>query len=255
MSSTISFSFNPSSIPAEHQPAFMARFFQLVTEYQIMSSGFVAPQYHAPHPDAPAADTLPMPTSFVAVDGDDTSVPASVNGDSAVAKKPRKNPWADLTAEQKAERLAAMKRGREAKNAERKMSGDSLDATATSDYAAPAPVPTDAVTMPLEDMTAFQLFCVYSQLKELPAPTKDSFAGLPAAFHGKANLLAEVRRLQSEPLAVTTSANTDNVSVSSSTKKERKPRAPLTDEQRTVRRMKLQATLAAKKATATTSSA
>ena len=141
MSSTISFSFNPSSIPAEHQPAFMARFFQLVTEYQIVTSGFVtsdyvtsgfvtsgcvAPDFVAPYPDAPSADTLPMPTSFVAVDGDDTSVMGA-------AKKVRKNPWVDLSDEQKAERLAAMKRGRENKAAARKMSGDSLDVPAPSE--------------------------------------------------------------------------------------------------------------------------
>lgn len=146
-----------------------------------MSSGFVAPQYPAPHPDAPAADTLPMPTSFVAVDGDDTSAPVTAT------KKARKNPWADLTAEQRAERLAAMKRGRAA----RKMSTDSLnsgsaDAVVAVTEPAPAPAPVDAVA--------------------------------------------------------------DTASDSSSTKKERKPRAPLTDEQRTARRIKLQATLAAKKA-------
>lgn len=156
MSSTISFSFNPSSIPAEHQPAFMARFFQLVTEYQIVTSGFASSDFIASLPVSPPADTLPVPSFFAPVDGDDTSVPVT-GGDGPVsvtggdAKKPRKNPWADLSAEQRTERLAAMKRGRDAKLAARKMSGDSLDAPAPSDHvdvvviADPVPAPVDAV--------------------------------------------------------------------------------------------------------------
>lgn len=173
MSSSVSFSFNPALIPADLQPAFMARFFQLVTEYQIVSSATTTPS-----PVAPSADTLPHPSEFVPVDGDDTSVPVA---------KPRKNGWAFLTDEQRAERLAAMKRGRENKAAERKMSTDSL--------VAPVPV----VQEPVVD------------------------------------------------------AVTDSGSETSS-KKARKPRAPLTDEQRAARRAKLHATLAAKKAAATDAS-
>ncbi len=169
MSSSVSFSFNPALIPADLQPAFMARFFQLVTEYQIVSSATTTPSSVAP-----SADTLPHPTAFVAVDGDDTSVPAP-------EKKPRKNAWAYLTDEQRAERLAAMKRGRENRAAERKMSTDFL--------VTPVPAPVDAV--------------------------------VDAA-----------------------------VDSGSETSSKRKPRGPLTEEQRAARNAKRAATLAAKKAAA-----
>jgi hypothetical protein len=59
--SLITFSFNPAALPAETQPLFMARFFQLVTEYQILSAV----------PVSPPAESLPQPSSFVAFEGDE----------------------------------------------------------------------------------------------------------------------------------------------------------------------------------------
>jgi hypothetical protein len=69
-------------------------------------------------------------------------------------KKERKNPWAGLTEEQRTERLAAMKRGREIKKQEkRRLSEDSLTVAApvpvllTDPVPAPAaPVAEDAVS-------------------------------------------------------------------------------------------------------------
>lgn len=48
----------------------------------------------------------------------DGGAAAASDGDAAPAKKARKNPWADLTPEQKAAKVAAMKAGRAAKKAE-----------------------------------------------------------------------------------------------------------------------------------------
>jgi hypothetical protein len=113
--SALSFSFRPEAIPAYAQTEFLTRFFQLVLDYQTLTE---------PVPQAPAAETMPQPTVFVAVEGDESEKP----------KKERKNPWAGLTEEQREERLAAMKRGRELKKQEkRRLSEDSL--------AVPAPVP------------------------------------------------------------------------------------------------------------------
>ena len=116
--SALSFSFRPELIPAYAQAEFLTRFFQLVLDYQTLS---------APQQEAPPAESLPTP-DFAPVEGDE-SVPVA-------PKKERKNPWAGLTEEQRAERLAAMKRGRELKKQEkRRQSEDSLEVT----EAAPAP--------------------------------------------------------------------------------------------------------------------
>jgi hypothetical protein len=189
--SAVSFSFRPEAIPAYAQAEFLSRFFQLVLDYQVLTE---------PVPEAPAASSLAqpsfdseapaeaLPSAFRPVDGDEAEKP----------KKERKNPWAGLTEEQRTERLAAMKRGRELKKAEkRRLSADSLEAPAPPSL--PEAVPAHKT---LEEMTAFELFGVYSQLNGLPDPTEGSWAGLPAAFHGKANLLAEVRRLQAALAAV-----------------------------------------------------
>lgn len=126
MSSALSFTFRPSLIPAYAQAEFLTRVFQLALDYETLT---------APVPEAPPADSLPAP-SFVPVEGD------GADGESAPAKKPRKNPWAGLSEDQRAERLAAMKRGRAEKAAARRVSEDSLNVLPTE--AAPAPVPAPA---------------------------------------------------------------------------------------------------------------
>ncbi len=106
MSSALSFTFRPSLIPAYAQAEFLTRFCQLVLDYETLTS---------PVPEAPSAEQIPAPSAFVPVDGD-----------TPVSKKPRKNAWADLTEEQRTERVAKMRAGRATKAAERKMSDDSL---------------------------------------------------------------------------------------------------------------------------------
>lgn len=148
MSSALSFTFRPSLIPAYAQAEFLTRVFQLALDYETLT---------APVPEAPPADTLPMP-SFVPVQGD------GADGESAPAKKPRKNPWAGLSEEQRADRLAAMKRGRAEKAAARRQSADSLEAPVPPTEAAPARLGTDVsnlgpappaeavpATLPVED--------------------------------------------------------------------------------------------------------
>ena len=130
MSSALSFTFRPSLIPAQYQAEFLSRVFQLALDYETLT---------APVPASPSADSLPAPTSFVPVQGD------GADGETAPAtasvKKPRKNPWAGLSADERAERLAAMKRGRAAKAAARRVSEDSLAVPPTEAAPAPAPAP------------------------------------------------------------------------------------------------------------------
>jgi len=123
--SAISFSFRPEAIPPYAQAEFLTRFCQLVLDYQTLIE---------PQQEAPAAESLPMP-DFAPVEGDESAPVAP--------KKERKNPWAGLTEEQRTERLAAMKRGREIKKQEkRRLSEDSLTAPAPAPApAAPAPAP------------------------------------------------------------------------------------------------------------------
>jgi hypothetical protein len=121
--SAISFSFRPEAIPPYAQAEFLTRFCQLVLDYQTLIE---------PQQEAPSAESLPMP-DLAPVEGDESAPVAP--------KKERKNPWAGLTEEQRTERLAAMKRGREIKKQEkRRLSEDSLTAPAP----APAPVPAPA---------------------------------------------------------------------------------------------------------------
>jgi hypothetical protein len=118
--SAISFSFRPEAIPAYAQAEFLTRFCQLVLDYQTLIE---------PQQEAPPAESLPMP-NFAPVEGDESAPVAP--------KKERKNPWAGLTEEQRTERLAAMKRGREIKKQEkRRLSEDSL---AVAEPPVPAPV-------------------------------------------------------------------------------------------------------------------
>jgi hypothetical protein len=116
MSSALSFTFRPSLIPAQYQAEFLTRVCQLALDYETLTS--------LP-PPSPPADAVPQPSSFAPVQGDGAdgeTAPATVKP----SRGPRKNPWADLTADQRAERLAAMKRGRAARAAERRISEDSL---------------------------------------------------------------------------------------------------------------------------------
>jgi hypothetical protein len=122
--SAISFSFRPEAIPPNAQAEFLTRFCQLVLDYQTLIE---------PQQEAPPAESLPMP-NFAPVEGDESAPVAP--------KKERKNPWAGLTEEQRTERLAAMKRGREIKKQEkRRLSEDSLAIAEPPAPAAPAPAP------------------------------------------------------------------------------------------------------------------
>lgn len=130
--SSICFSFRPDAIPAYAQAEFLTRFCQLVLDYQTLTE---------PVQPSPPAESLPQPSAFVPVDGDETTGPQA-------QKKERKNPWAGLSEEQRAERLAAMKRGRELKKQEkRRPSEDSLEIPVAPAPVVAAPVVTeDAVS-------------------------------------------------------------------------------------------------------------
>ena len=133
--SALSFSFRPELIPAYAQGEFLTRFFQLVLDYQILL---------APVPEAPSAESLPQPSAFAPVAGDEAPpAPAAEK-----PKKERKNPWANLSEEQRKERLDAMKRGRAAKAAERRQSADSLEAAAPAPPVPVAPLVADAEPLP-----------------------------------------------------------------------------------------------------------
>jgi hypothetical protein len=128
--SAISFSFRPEAIPPYAQAEFLTRFCQLVLDYQTLIK---------PQQEAPAAESLPMP-DFAPVEGDESAPVAP--------KKERKNPWTGLTEEQRTERLAAMKRGREIKKQEkRRLSEDSLTVAAP----VPVPVPVPAPAAPVAE--------------------------------------------------------------------------------------------------------
>ena len=136
--SALSFSFRPEFLPAYAQAEFLTRFFQLVMDYQTLIE---------PVPEAPPAESLPHPSAFAPMDGDVSVPPVEEQ-----PKKQRKNPWAGLTEEQRAERLAAMKRGRELKKAERRLSADSLEQPAPAP--APAPAPPAAVEEAASDSSS-----------------------------------------------------------------------------------------------------
>lgn len=67
--SSVTFSFNPSSIHPQFRAAFMARFTEMVMEYEALI------QYV---PISPPADAVPIPFSFVPVAGDELDGSASV---------------------------------------------------------------------------------------------------------------------------------------------------------------------------------
>lgn len=220
--SAISFSFRPDAIPAYAQAEFLTRFCQLVLDYQTLTE---------PQQEAPPAESLPTP-DFAPVEGDE-SVPVA-------PKKERKNPWAGLTEEQKAERLAAMKRGRAAKAAERRLSEDSLAApTVAAESTPPAAVIAEAAPAetPLEEMTLQPLRDMMRSLQGKPTGVKTT-----PKFPTKEAIIAEIRRLRSVPAPAE-----DAASETSSAKQRKNPWADLTPEQKAERIAKMKAAREAKK--------
>ncbi len=190
MSSALSFTFRPSLIPDQYQAVFLTRFFQLVMDYEILT---------APSPSSPPADAVPPPSSFVPVTGD------GADGETAPAtasvKPPRKNPWAGLTSEQRANRLAAMKRGRAARAAERRVSEDSLNAVSTEAAPAPAPAPAPEQPVPATNEDA-------SSDTSSKKARKNPWAGLTPEQHAAKVLALKLARdaKRAERAAATASA-------------------------------------------------
>ena len=213
--SLVTFSFNIAALPISYQSAFLTRLFQLNLEYQVLT---------APVPPSPPAESLPMP-DFAPVEGDE---PAPV-------KKARKNPWADLTEEQRAERLAKLAAGRAAKKT-RKMSEDSLA----------APV---AVAAPVGDkydqMSAQQLRDDLADRKGVPPTPEGAKPTGPRRHSGKFStvelLRTELRRLDALA-AAPAPVVADTASETSSKKPRKNPWADLTPEQKAERVAKMQAT-------------
>jgi hypothetical protein len=258
--SAISFSFRPEAIPVYAQTEFLNRFFQLVLDYQYLTT---------PTPPSPSAQDLPMPSKFQNMEGDEP----------APMKKVRKNPWADLTEEQRAERLAAMKLGRQRKAAERRQSADSLDAPA------PTPSPVLADELPVarslnngginlgsfdgptaapayEDWTNQQLRDELADRDGIPrTPEGQKPSGVrrnTPSFPYKAALVAELRRRDALPKtehAPAPASVTDAASETSSKKLRKNPWADLTPEQHAERIAKMRAGKAAKAAAALTAAA
>ena len=210
--SSICFSFRPDAIPAYAQAEFLTRFCQLVLDYQTLTEPV-------------------QPSAFVPVDGDETTGPQA-------QKKERKNPWAGLSEEQRAERLAAMKRGRELKKQEkRRPSEDSLEiplAPAVVAEAAAVPVET-----PLEEMTLQPLRDMMCALQGKPTGVKTT-----PKFPTKEAIIAEIRRLRSAPAP--TEAE-DGAASESSSKQRKNPWADLTPEQKAERVAKMNVARKAKK--------
>jgi hypothetical protein len=175
MSSVLSFTFRPSLIPAQYQAEFLTRVCQLALDYETLTS--------LP-PPAPSADAVPQPSSFAPVQGD------GADGETAAAtvKPPRKNPWAGLTADQRAERLAAMKRGRAARAAERRISEDSLAVppTEAAPAPAPAPVPEQPVLATTDDAA--------SDTSSAKRARKNPWAGLTPEQHAAKVLAMKLAR-------------------------------------------------------------
>ena len=180
MSSALSFTFRPSLIPDQYQAVFLTRFFQLVMDYEVLT---------APAPLSPPADAVPQPSSFVPVTGD------GVDGETAPAtasvKPPRKNPWAGLTPEQRAERIAAMKRGRAALAERRRLSEDSLAALTEAAPAPEQPVPAPeqpvlATLPPAEDAV--------SDSSSAKRARKNPWAGLTPEQHAAKVLVMKLAR-------------------------------------------------------------
>jgi hypothetical protein len=67
--SYITFSFNPTLIPSQFRPIFMARFTEMTLEYENLIQ---------PVPVSPPAEAVPAPSSFIPVPGDELDGSASV---------------------------------------------------------------------------------------------------------------------------------------------------------------------------------
>jgi hypothetical protein len=239
--SAVSFSFRPEAIPAYAQTEFLSRFFQLVLDYQMLTE---------PVPEAPAASSLAqpsfdseapaeaLPSAFHPVDGDE---PAAVK-----PKKERKNPWAGLSEEQRTERLAAMKRGRELKKAERRLSADSLEASAAPVVVAAADdaaSDTSSKDKKAESLSASDAEAVMRDRLSLSSLTKEQMAERVAMMR-KASRAA---KKAAAPAPVV--AEADGAASETSSKKLRKnPWADLTPEQKAERVTKMQDARKAKKA-------
>jgi hypothetical protein len=174
MSSALSFTFVPSLIPSQYRAEFITRFLHLVVEYEVLTDTV---------PSSPEADAVPQPSSFAPVQGD------GADGETAPAtasvKPPRKNPWAGLTADQRAERLAAMKRGRAAR-AERRISEDSLAVPPTEAAPAPAPAPEQPVLATTDDAV--------SDTSSAKRARKNPWAGLTPEQHAAKVLAMKIAR-------------------------------------------------------------
>jgi hypothetical protein len=234
MSSALSFTFRPSLIPAYAQAEFLTRFCQLVLDYETLTS---------PVPEAPSAEQIPAPSAFVPVDGD-----------TPVSKKPRKNAWADLTEEQRTERVAKMRAGRAAAAAQRRVSEDSLAApqpVRTPDEVGriDGPAPEPAITDRYDAMNNQQLRDELADRDGIP-PTPEG--AKPSGrrrntgnLHSGKLLREELRRR--DALALAPAPAEDTASETSSAKKQRKNSwANLTEEQRQARLAKMRAAREAK---------
>lgn len=106
--SSISFTFNPSAIPIVEQAVFMTRFFQLVTDYNIMTSPVAAPLVSAPSVSVPSVESLPPPSAFLPFEETESDAAS----EAAPLKKASK--WAHLSKrEKRAKRIANLAIGRE----------------------------------------------------------------------------------------------------------------------------------------------
>jgi hypothetical protein len=224
--SAISFSFRPDAIPAYAQAEFLTRFCQLVLDYQTLTE---------PVQPSPPAESLPQPSAFVPVDGDETTGPQA-------QKKERKNPWAGLSEEQRAERLDAMKRGRAAKKEEkRRLSADSLEASsapvvvAAADDAASDTSSKDkkAESLPTSDAEAMM-----RDRLSLPSLTKEQMAERVA-------MMRKASRAAKKAAAPAPAA--DDAASETSSKQRKNPWADLTPEQKAERVAKMNAARKAKK--------
>lgn len=187
MSSALSFTFRPSLIPAACQAEYLTRFCQLVLDYETLTG--------VSDPVAPPADAVPPPSSFTPVTGDGAEDDARAV---PVAKKPRKNPWTDLTEEQRAERLAAMRRGRAEKAAQRRLSEDSLNVTAPVSDPVPAPAPAP-VAVVAEDAA--------SETSSAKPARKNTWAGLtPEQREVRIGKMRAAREAKKAAAALTSSA-------------------------------------------------
>jgi hypothetical protein len=145
--SLVTFSFNPINIPAKYRTVFMVRFTEMVLEYETLVE---------PTPPSPPADTLPLPTSFAPVPGDEvvppTSGPKSLERMTSQELRDRRADLMGFGADHPQRRRTAkfpkkddlVVEIRRLESLDRRLSADSLDAPA------PAPVVAEAVVVTSE---------------------------------------------------------------------------------------------------------